>query len=47
MKEPIDLILENLADKNINTDLDIIGQTGKILCVGCRGGYKSLQFKIK
>ena len=37
MKEPINLILENLANANLVKDIELVGRAGKILCVGSRG----------
>jgi len=35
--EKIDVILEMLADKNLENDLDIIAPSGRIVIIGCRG----------
>ena len=46
VKEPIDLILENLLDVNIVKDIEIIAKGGKILDVGSRGEY-TLDLNLK
>ncbi|CAL1529900.1 unnamed protein product [Lymnaea stagnalis] len=36
----VDVILEMLANVNLNTDLDLLGHRGRVVIVGCRGEIK-------